>query len=71
MPKVSTALPLFDHEVVERSRRVEQRVGLSRTAIYRLRLRGEFPAPIRLTPKTIGWRASEVTNWIDERQRVR
>jgi len=39
---------------------VRQRVGLSRSEIYRRIRRGEFPTPISLGPKTSAWDASEL-----------
>ena len=42
-------------------------VPLSRTSIWRLERRGEFPRRIHVGLRRIGWRASEVRRWIDER----
>jgi prophage regulatory protein len=46
---------------------VEQMVGLRRTSIYRLRKRGDFPKPIPLAGRTIGWRESDLRAWIQAR----
>lgn len=46
---------------------VEKRVGLKRSALYKLIEISEFPRPIRLTSKAVAWPASEVSNWIDAR----
>lgn len=43
---------------------VEQRVGLRRSEIYRRVAKGEFPAPIRLGPNSVGWLESEVTAYL-------
>jgi prophage regulatory protein len=43
--------------------------GLSRSSVYRLVQRGEFPRPVALTPRASGWRASEVYQWLEERPR--
>ncbi|MCB1762180.1 MAG: AlpA family phage regulatory protein [Gammaproteobacteria bacterium] len=53
-----------------RRREVERVTGLSASTIRRKEISGEFPARIRLGPNSIGWRADEVTQWIDERKRV-
>lgn len=42
-------------------------IGLGRSTIYRMMDDGDFPKPIHLTRKTVGWRASEITAWLDSR----
>lgn len=46
---------------------VAAQVGISKTSIYQLVKRGEFPAQIRLTSRTVGWRESEVVGWLASR----
>jgi prophage regulatory protein len=46
---------------------VQRRTGLGRTAIYFLMAEGKFPAPIRLTEKSVGWLEAEVAAWIAAR----
>ena len=46
---------------------VEARTGLSARTIRRLVARGDFPPPIRLSRRTVGWLESEVGAWILER----
>jgi prophage regulatory protein len=46
---------------------VKTRVGLSRSAIYLAVSRSEFPRPIQLGARTVGWLESEIENWIRER----
>lgn len=46
---------------------VKKRTGLSRSAIYLLVKNGEFPAPVRLGARTVGWLDGEVTDWLEER----
>ena len=43
-------------------------VGLSGSTIVRLRKLGSFPAPIRLTGQSLGWKASEIQQWIQSRE---
>nr|WP_242511984.1 AlpA family phage regulatory protein [Rhodobaculum claviforme] len=47
---------------------VEAATGLSRSTIYSLMAAGNFPVPIRLGVRAVGWRRSDVTAWIDSRQ---
>lgn len=50
---------------------VEKVTGLSRATLYRLIAAGEFPAPVRLTAGyAVGWRASEVREWLESRETV-
>jgi prophage regulatory protein len=46
---------------------VRQRVPLSRSMIYLLILRGEFPKPVRLGLRSVAWIAAEVEAWIAAR----
>src|SRR5262249_48555906 len=50
-----------------RSDEVLTRTGVSRTTIWRLERSGNFPARRRLSPNTVGWRESEVEEWIASR----
>ena len=47
-----------------RSKEVQELTSLSRTTIWRLERKGEFPARVPLTSGSIGWRLSEVREWI-------
>jgi len=42
--------------------------GLSRSSIYRLAAAGEFPQPLKLGPRSSGWRSSSIAEWLDSRQ---
>jgi prophage regulatory protein len=46
---------------------VEALSSLSRTTIWRLVKRGDFPAPVRLSPGRIGWRRSSLATWMEGR----
>ncbi|MGC1296497.1 MAG: AlpA family transcriptional regulator [Alloacidobacterium sp.] len=46
---------------------VKERVGLSRSAIYLAVSRKEFPQPVRLGARAVGWLESEIEEWIRER----
>ena len=39
-------------------------VGISRSSIYALVQRGDFPAPIKLSLRSCGWLKSEIDRWI-------
>ena len=48
---------------------VERRFRIARTTVYRLMRAGEFPAPIRIGPRAVRWRASELDEWLAGRPR--
>jgi prophage regulatory protein len=41
--------------------------GLSLATIWRLRQRGELPAPIQLSPGRVGWSEDTVRQWLAAR----
>ncbi|ELE9043206.1 MULTISPECIES: helix-turn-helix transcriptional regulator [Enterobacterales] len=45
---------------------VLEKTGLSKSWIYRLIGRDEFPSPIKLGGRAIGFIESEVDEWIDQ-----
>jgi prophage regulatory protein len=57
-----------DLDPILRPARVAEQLGLSIVTIWRLRRRGEFPAPIQLSPGAIGWRASTIAAWLLARE---
>lgn len=48
---------------------VEELTGLGRSTLYRAMREGRFPEPLRVGPKSVRWRASEVERWIDSLDR--
>lgn len=42
-------------------------IGLSRTSIYRMIGAGDFPKPVQLTARSVGWWEADVSKWLDER----
>jgi prophage regulatory protein len=61
-------------DTILKLRQVVQTVGLSRSSIYeRLNIRSryydpEFPKPVRLGERAVGWRASEIYAWLESRK---
>ena len=55
---------------VLRLRAVLERVGIGKTAVYAAIKNGEFPAPIKLSARAVGWREADVEKWINERPRA-
>ena len=52
-----------------RVRDVARVTGLSRTTLWRLERRGEFPRRLRLAANSVGWIESEIRAWIETRPR--
>lgn len=50
-----------------RLRQVLDRVGVSRSTLYEMVRRGEFPQQRRLSIRCVGWVESEVDAWIMRR----
>jgi prophage regulatory protein len=47
---------------------VEARTGLSRSTIYDWMKRGEFPQPVALGARLVGWRESDIEAWMAARE---
>lgn len=43
---------------------VIERTGLRKSSIYAKSKTGEFPAPVKLSQRAIGWPASSIDAWI-------
>ena len=43
--------------------------GLSPATLHRLKARGDFPRPVKLTGYARAWKLSEVMRWIESRDR--
>ncbi len=46
---------------------VHDLVGLSRSTIWRLAAAGQFPRPIKIGRRAVGWRTSDVRDWLQSR----
>jgi len=55
------------HPRILRLPEVMRTVGLKHSSIYKLVSLKQFPQPIRLSPRAVGWRASDVEAWIKSR----
>ena len=48
-----------------RTKDVLRLIGLSRSTLKRMVIDKRFPAPVRLSPRRIGWPADDVKTWLD------
>jgi prophage regulatory protein len=46
---------------------VSEMTGLSKTQIYRLMQRGQFPLPARLSERVVAWDEGAIHNWLADR----
>lgn len=59
---------LMNHtERILRLPEVKSRVGLSRSSIYARIAAHEFPAPVSLGARAVGWPSSSIDAWIGKR----
>ncbi|WP_040727655.1 AlpA family transcriptional regulator [Thiomicrorhabdus sp. Kp2] len=45
-------------------------LGLSKTTIYALIKEGQFPKPVSLTARSVGWKAEDIEEWLNSRKKV-
>jgi len=61
----------MNHRVIHKIKAVSEIVGLKPSTIYKLIRLGQFPQPIYLTAKSVGWDSIELQDWIDLRRGAR
>lgn len=64
-PAVSVPMPKRDKLL--RLPQVETDIGCKKSTIYTMVRKGEFPPPIRVTRRMVGWPESLVQAWIQSR----
>lgn len=57
----------MDDDRIIRRKELETMIGLGRSSIYAMISNGQFPAPLRLSKRAVGWRLSQVQRWLSER----
>jgi prophage regulatory protein len=57
---------MTDH--ILRRPEVERITGLSRSTLYSWISAGRFPRPVALGARLVGWRASDIAQWLAERE---
>lgn len=51
-----------------RKPRVLAAIGLGKSWLHEAIKRGDFPAPVKLGARAVGWRRSEVESWLASRE---
>lgn len=52
---------------IMRMKEVAGTVGLSKAQIYLMMRAAEFPPPLQLGRRAVGWRESQIREWLDTR----
>ena len=47
-----------------RREEVTHLTGIARATLYKLISEGRFPAPLRLGPRSVGWRLADIDKWL-------
>lgn len=50
---------------------VLEKVPICRSAMYAMIAAGEFPKPIKLGPRSVGWISTEIDEWLEARIKAR
>jgi len=64
---VSETRPQVRQDRLLRRAEVSRLTGLGRTSIYTLERKGEFPARVRITERSVAWAESAVLQWVQDR----
>lgn len=65
-----TSASELDGNTILSPKQTYQVTSLSSATIWRLRQKGEFPDPVRLSPGRMGWRRRDVESWLAARQDI-
>lgn len=55
-------------EEILRKPRVLAVISMGNTWLYQAIAKGEFPAPVKLSARAVGWRRSDVEAWLASRK---
>lgn len=79
IPSTTKHLPIMEQEVLRglkstgeviRRKELCKITGLSMSTLWRWEREGNFPARIRLTTHSVGWRRSDIETWLATRPTV-
>ncbi len=65
--KIQPIIPEKTPDRIIRAKEVQNMTRLSRTTLWRLESKGEFPYRVSLGGNSVGWKLSEIKQWVDER----
>ena len=50
-----------------RRQEVLRTCGISRSSLYEMIGEGTFPVPVRIAKRSVGWRESDIREWMESR----
>ena len=56
-----------NQKYILRMPQVLEQVNLSRATVYKMIGRSEFPKPIKIGQRSVGWLTQEVNSWLESR----
>jgi len=56
--------------IILRPRQVAEILSISISTLWRIQKREDFPKKITLSPRTVGWRQSDIDLWLKEKQEL-
>ena len=59
-------MAIKDKKIMRRPE-VEAVTGNSRSSIYAMMARGDFPKPVKIGARSVGWVTSDIEAWLDQR----
>ena len=61
---------MIDHHQMIRLKEVMVLTRLCKASIYKLRKQGNFPLPVQLSQRAVGWYERDIKDWLDSRKPV-
>lgn len=55
-------------QIILRRKEVEKRFGLACSTIYAMMASGDFPKPIKIGRRAVGWREQDLNDWLENLQ---
>ena len=65
----SRGMDIQDHRLIKLPE-VSQLCGVSRSTLYEMIAKGEFPSPVRVGVRSVGWRQYEILEWLGSRPKT-
>ena len=56
----------LESKPILRQKDIQKVLGISKATLTRWRFAGRFPKPIRLGPRMLAWRRTDLEAWIDD-----
>ena len=54
-------------DYIIRPHKLAEKLGISTVTLWRMEKAGELPRRVKIGPRIVGWRESEINDWLDKR----